>query len=96
MQFINDALSRLKEFSQLSNHLESKLGPIAVFGVSHIHKVSIISALLNKNGGKALFLVPTEGDAQRALEDFENLGLHALNFPARDYAPRAAISHSRE
>ena len=96
MQFITSALLKTREFVELSKAHKSGLTPAAVFGVSHIHRIAIISSLIEQNGGKAMLLVSDEGEAQLSAEDFVSLGLKPLVFTGREYAPRAALSHSRE
>ncbi|MDD4700073.1 MAG: transcription-repair coupling factor, partial [Oscillospiraceae bacterium] len=96
MQFITSVLSKTREFSELSQAHKNGAIPAAVFGVSHIHRVAVISSLIEKNGGKAMLLVSDEGEAQRSAEDFVSLGLKPLVFSDREYAPRVVLSHSRE
>ena len=96
MQFITSALSKTREFLELSQAHKNGATPAAVFGVSHIHRIVVISALLEKNGGKAMLLVSDDGEAQRSAEDFTSIGLKTLIFTDREYAPRVALSHSRE
>lgn len=96
MQFITSALLKTREFYELSQAHKIGATPAAVFGVSHIHRIAVISSLLERNGGKAMLLVSDEGEAQRSAEDFASFGLKTLIFTARDFAPRVALSHSRE
>lgn len=85
MQFIFNKLNTLPEYVTLRQSACSGAFPIAVTGVSHIHKAVFISALLRDCRQKGLLLTPTESDAAALKEDIEALGLRALLYPARDF-----------
>lgn len=85
MQFIFNKLNTLPEYTALRQLVCSGAFPMAVTGVSHIHKAVLFAALLKDCRQKGLLLTPTESDAAALKEDIEALGLRVLLYPARDF-----------
>lgn len=85
MQFIFNKLNTLPEYTALRQLVCSGAFPMAVTGVSHIHKAVLFAALLKDCRQKGLLLTPTESDAAALKEDIEALGLKVLLYPARDF-----------
>ena len=91
MQFFQNALCRLPDFKEVLNDLQKGRTPIACFGLTYIHRVVFAAVLVKETGKKGMLIVPSEAEATKAAEEFENLGLRTLYFPARDYSLRAAV-----
>ncbi|MBQ3551291.1 MAG: transcription-repair coupling factor [Clostridia bacterium] len=92
----SDALGKTDSFKELSAAVKNRLYPIALTGVSHIHRCVLSAVLAAQNGQKALVLTAGDAENERVLEDLEALGLNVAVFPARDYCFRRNVSHSHE
>ncbi len=91
-----EALQKSHGFSELSGAVKNRLFPIAVTGVSHIHRCLISAVLAVNHGQKALILTAGDSENERILEDLTALGLDCTVFPSREYCFRSNVSRSHE
>ncbi len=85
-----------KGFQELSTALKNRLYPVALTGVSHIHRCLLAATVAQVHGKKLLVITPGEAENERIAEDFEALGLKVAVFPARDFQFRSQVSQSHE
>ena len=93
---INKQVQLLPQFKLLEKSLSEDLSPVAVVGLSLIHKACFISALCSKSENKALIITDNDSQAQKLSSDLKVLGLRALFYPARDFNFSDSESQSRE
>ena len=95
MNFLVDVFESLPEFGVVTRCAAART-PMAVTGLSHIHKAALLFALCRTAKHPALLLCGDEGECSRFLEDLTAMGLKAAVFPARDLAFRPVEGVSRE
>lgn len=96
MQFLNDAIGRLKEFKGLESAVQSHSLPAAVTGVGGVHKANIVYSLCSRLGRKAFIITGSEPEANRLCSDLTAMGLKTLFYPYRDFSLRDTESSSHE
>lgn len=94
--FINQQVRLIPEFKNLEDALNKDISPIAVLGLSLIHKACFISAICLQNKNKALVLTDSDSQAQKLTDDLNVLGLKTLFYPSRDFNFSNSESQSRE
>lgn len=94
--FLLDKLSAVREFQSILSAVGNRAFPIAVTGVSHIHRCVLAACLAAKNGIKPLIITAGESENERVCEDLTALGMDCAVFPARDFVFRKGVSHSHE
>ena len=75
MEFLNSAIGRLKEFTDLESAVRSGNLPAAVTGVTGIHKANIIYSLCSRLGRRAFVVTSDEPEANRLCADLTAMGL---------------------
>ena len=99
MNCLIPALSRLPELQTLRSAWQTGALPVAVTGVSAIHKAALAYVLLQSiaaPAGPMLFLAADEAEAQRIVKDLASFGLRTLFYPSRDFNFREMEGASRE
>lgn len=96
MQFLNDAIGKLKEFKGLESAVQSHNLPAAVTGVGGVHKANIVYSLCSSLGRKAFIITGSEPEANRLCSDLTAMGLKTLFYPYRDFSLRDTESSSHE
>lgn len=98
MKVIRSALRHWPDYAHLEQTVEQGAVPVAVTGLSGIHKCCIIAALCQKTGRRALVLAADEAEGQRFCEDLTALGMRPVPYPLRDFNFRdtAGTSHEYE
>lgn len=100
MQFkykiFSDVLGKVSEIDGLLKAVKNKAFPIALTGVSHIHRCVLSAITAQDQGLKLLVITSGEAENERVIEDLESLGLSVALFPARDYYFRSKASYSHE
>ncbi len=91
-----DTLGETEGFKELSAAVKNRAFPIALTGVSHIHRCLVSAVLAAESGQKALILTAGDAENERVSEDLTALGLNVAVFPAKDYCFRKNVSHSHE
>ncbi len=94
--FITQAFESLQEFGEISEAFKGNRFPIALSGLSHIHRVSLAAALSSKLGIKPLILTAGDAETERVCEDLASMGLSAAIFCSRDFCFRSRIYSSHE
>lgn len=94
--FLQKAFCRNAEYSTFSECFDQKKFPIAVNGVSHIHRCVLTAVTAAEKGVKPLIITSSEAENERIVEDLSALGLDTLTFPARDYCFLSGVSQSHE
>lgn len=88
--------SSLPEYSEIEKAMNNKNLPIAISGLSHIHRILLCVCLAVDNGLKPLIITSGEAENERVLEDLSALGIDCAIFPARDYSLRGGVSRSHD
>lgn len=96
MKFLKHALDSMPEYQTLRQAAEKYRTPVAVTGVSGIHKAHIIHSLCADKGCRAFVVASDEAEAQRLANDLASMGTGALIYPARDFNFRDTEGQSRE
>lgn len=96
MEFIRQIINQNAEYKQLIADLKNGSLPIALSGLSHIHKAVIAAAMTSDGVGKTVIITPDEAVASQMLSDLSALGKNAVGFPARDFCFGETLSHSKE
>ena len=96
MDFLTQAVGKLKEFSDLEDAVKSGRLPAAVTGVSGVHKANIIYSLCSELRRRAFVVAADEPEAQRFCADLESMGMNPLFYPSRDFTFRDAEGTSHE
>lgn len=95
-KFINKMLAATAEYGEISEAVKQARFPVAVSGLSHIHRVIVASALAAEHGLKPLIITPGEAETERVSEDLSALGIGCVIFPSRDYSLRSGVSRSHD
>ena len=95
MNFLVDIVKALPEFPAIARCAASG-APMAVTGLSHIHKAAVVLALCHTAKRPALLLCGDEGEYSRFAEDLTAMGLAAAVYSGRDLAFRPVECVSRE
>lgn len=96
MSSLSNAAALLPEYKSLFSAVEDARLPAAVTGLSHIHKAHLIHALCEKNGRRAVVIVPDESEAVKLAADLNAMRPGAYVYPARDFTLRNVEGQSRE
>ena len=96
MNFYFDILQHSKAFSALSRGVSAGRAPLAVTGLSGVHKAHFAGALCLSLSRKAVFLLPDETECARMQGDLRQMGVDAIQFPSRTLSLRAVEGASRE
>ena len=95
-KFLGESFQKSKDFVKLLGATQNRAYPIALSGLSHIHRSVLVALLSELNGQKALVITAGEAESERVLEDLQALGADCITFPARDYALRQGVTVSHE
>ncbi len=96
MDFLTNAVSRLKEFQTVEAAVQAGRLPAAVTGLSGVHKANFIYSLSARQGRGAFVIAADEAEAQRLTDDLAAMGMHPAFFPARDFSLRDSEGASHE
>jgi transcription-repair coupling factor (superfamily II helicase) len=98
MEFLTNAIRKLKEFRDLESAVSSRALPAAVTGVSGVHKANLIYSLCTDLRRRAFVIAGDESEAQRLCSDLAAMGLNPLFYPVRDFSFHdvEGISHEYE
>nr|WP_319489462.1 transcription-repair coupling factor [uncultured Caproiciproducens sp.] len=96
MKFLTNAISSLKEFQDLEAAVKTAALPVAVTGLSGIHKANIIYSLCVKLKRRAFVVAGDENEAQRLCDDLSAMGMTPLFYPVRDFNFRDTAGSSHE
>ena len=88
MTFFDSFLQSLTEYKDLLSATEKGKTPVAVSGISHIHKAHLSAVLSRDLDRRCVIITPDEGEATRFVEDLTAMGCTPLLFPARDLSLR--------
>lgn len=94
----SSVLSALPEFAAVEQSVRTGRLPVALMGLSHIHKAHMIYTLCDMTGRKALIVMPNEVEARRMAEDLNSFfgDEQAFFYPYRDFIFRNIEGFSRE
>ena len=95
-KIFSESLGKTPMFSELSGAVKNRLFPIAVSGVSHIHRCVLSSVVSEVHGNKSLIITAGDAENERVFEDLTALGLNVAVFPSREYCFRSNVSRSHE
>ncbi len=95
-KYIFDELLGLSEIQRLITAIADNNYPIAVTGVSHIHRCLLAALLAHHSNIKPLIITEDEAENERIAEDLAGLGIDCSIFHSRDYCFKSEISHSHE
>lgn len=96
MKFISNTLKHWPEYAAVSRSVKEGATPVAVTGISGIHKCCIAAALCGELSKKALLIAADEAEAQRFCEDLYALGRKPAMYPIRDFGFRDTAGNSHE
>ena len=93
---LHDLLQKEKSFGPLAAALQKENKPVLVTGVTGSLKHLFPGALLSETGGKALIVLPEEGEAVQMHKALSSVFSGALFFPERDFSLVRVDSSSRD
>ncbi len=97
MKLLPSVLQKLPEFQALFAALESGKSPVAVSGLSQVHRAHFAAALREATGRPVALLCADDAECQRFAADLTALtGEQALTLPAREFTFHNAAVVSRE
>lgn len=96
MEFLRQVINKNSEYKTLLDDIKKDCTPIAISGLSHIHKAVIAASLSADTGRKIIILTPDEPTANLLTLDLVAMGKNAVCFPARDFCFGDTLSHSKE
>ncbi len=96
MKFLNRFLESEQDFKRLKTLLKSGEMPIAVSGLTGIHRAVIASALTGGTAEKFVMITDTEATAAALKDDLLALGVKAGHLPVRDYNLTQITGYSKE
>ena len=97
MKQLLSALSSLPEFHQLLSALDNGLSPVAVSGLSPIHRAYFAAALRAQTGRPVALLCADDAECQRMASDLRALtGEGILTLPSREFTFHNAAVVSRQ
>lgn len=96
MRMFKNILNDLPEYNSLISSINNKYIPIALTGLSTVHKAHISYSTISDIKKKALFIASNEAEAQKLANDISCMGGKALVYPIRDFNFRDVEGHSRE
>ena len=91
MKYLYDAFRRLPDYGELLGKIKKRETPLACFGLTHPHRISLCATLRDDLGVPIMMILPSEAEASKTLEDLSSLGLRTLWYPSREYSPRTAV-----
>ena len=83
MKFLNRFLGADEDYIRLVSGIKKKEFPIALSGLTGIHKAVIASALTQNEGRRLVMITDTEAAALGLKDDLTALGISAGHLPAR-------------
>lgn len=96
MKVFKNILSKVLEYKKLISALSGNEFPIAVTGLSDVHKAHIIYSLCKDISQKVVFISANESEASDIIDDLVALGINAVMFPLRDLCFREFEGVSKE
>ena len=94
MHILAERLLTLPAVTQTLHDARAGHYPVALTGLSHIHKALLTLTLARASKRRILLLAADESEATRLEEDLTALGLRTLTLPAREWTLRAVTSTS--
>lgn len=86
MKFLLNAFEQLPQAKCLTQKLENYTFPLAISGLSDIHKAHFIYSLSFKTKLPSLILVSNDSEAQKMLDCLTAMGLNAGVYPSKDFS----------
>lgn len=96
MKVICEVLQNDADIKLLLQDLKKARLPLALTGLSNVHKGILTSLLLQETKKKIILIAPNEMTADLISNDLKSLGHKALHFPLRDYCIQDLSGYSRE
>ena len=94
--FLFSPLCRSSEYNTIEQGVVCDRLPLAVTGLSLLHKAHLIGTLVSRLDKKALIIAADEFEANKLIEAFKGLGFEPLFFPARELTFRNIENKSHE
>jgi len=95
MKFITSVFKSSPEYKRLNSIIEQGKTPAAITGLSHIHKMLMLSSVV-ASGKRVVLLCSEEGEVARMAEDLKAIGIDSVSFPYRDFTLSDVTVYSRE
>lgn len=86
MKFLLNIFEQLPQAKEITQKLENYTSPLAISGLSDIHKAHFIYSLFFKEQSPALVLVSNESEAQKMLDCLTAMGLKGDVYPIKDFS----------
>ena len=96
MEFLSKILNTNSDYKTLIDDVKNGRLPVALSGLSQIHKAVIAYGLSGGTGKKIVVITPDEAAATEMQGDLSAMGKKAVLFPVRDYCFTDAVGYSRE
>ncbi len=96
MKFLNSILKEDAAAAALFSSIEKGGTPLAVSGLSNIHKSLLCGAVSQLDKRKVIVVTPDEAIATELTGDLLSLGYSAAMYPVRDFCFAESLSASRE
>lgn len=96
MKIFENILLQSSEYKKLLSYMSEKRFPIAVTGLSQIHKAHCIYTICKQSKKKIILLAPNQSEAENIAQDISSMGIKAINYPIKDLCLRDVESKSRE
>lgn len=85
MKFLKNVVSNSSSYQAILDSIKHKNMPIALTGLSLIHKSHIIYSLCTEQKRRAFVVAADESEAQRMANDLQSMGLNSFIYPLRDF-----------
>lgn len=85
MNFLKNVIIKSPQYQTVSKSISNKGKPIAITGLSSIHKSHIIYSLCTEKNCRAFVIASDEPEAQRMSNDLMSMGLKVFIYPYRDF-----------
>ena len=96
MKFLKNIILKSPSYQAILDSINYKKTPIALTGLSLIHKSHIIYSLCTEQKRRAFVVAADESEAQRMANDLQSMGLNSFIYPLRDFNFCDVDSKSRE
>ncbi len=96
MSAFSHALNTLEEYRSVTRDIRNHTLPLAVTGLSAVHKANLIGSLCEDLNVPAIVVAEDEKTASLLAEDLNNMYGGAYVLPAKDFSPACTDGKSRE
>lgn len=96
MKFLQYVIENVTEYKTLQKAVKSKIGTVALTGLTSVHKAHIINSLPSSINMGAFVVTGDEHEAQILMNDLKSMGKTVCFYPLRDFIYKDIKGRSRE